>query len=66
MSNQLPADQSIADEATDDDMAPISTLLQAARPHGLEVEAVWSFANQLKRGDTFWDAANHAMREWDL
>lgn len=58
---QLPAD-----EAPDEDMAAIRFLLDEAQSSGMEVEAVWSFAHHLKKGGTFWDAANHAIREWDL
>lgn len=45
----------------------VSQMLKIAKAQGMEVEVVWSFANELRQGVTdLHTAATNALYEWDI
>lgn len=49
------------------EFGPIATMLIEAEKHGMEVEVVWSFANELRSGEKdLGRAAAAALHEWDI
>jgi hypothetical protein len=48
------------------EFAAIADMVEAATKHGLMVEAIWSFGQARKGGDSIEDAVQFALLEWDL
>jgi hypothetical protein len=54
-----------ADER-DREFSAIADMVDAATKHGLMVEAIWSFGQARKGGDSIEDAVQFALLEWVL
>jgi len=54
------------DPGPNDEMNMIHDMLEDAEKSGLNVEVVWQFAIDLKRGASIGEAIGHARREWDI
>ena len=51
----------------DDSFSAIARMIQEAEKHGLLVEVVWSFANEIRMGEVDYAVAgNEALSEWDI